>query len=200
MFTINDSQWNLDFIANTVGSSITTGNNVYVEETVTLASGAGTVVAQPLSDVSDGTTLYGWVTYPDNTVETVTFTGKNFTAGSSNDTVCVRFYAVNSASRSVTINSNFIPKVVKLVLDAQLASPDESANIIGRIQVIVPKATLTGNFNINLKMDGVSSTQIELRALAFRDPNGSGGCTNQDYFSKILEIVDSANWYDNVIG
>jgi hypothetical protein len=200
MFTVSDSQFNLDFLAGTTGQSINVGNNIYVEESVVLSSGAGVVVGTPLSDVSDGVTLYGWVTFPDNSVQTVTFTGKNFTVGSSNQTVCVRYYAANAASRSVTIPSNFIPKEVKLVIDAQLASSDEATNIVGKLQIIVPRATMTGNFTINLKMDSVATTPVELRALAFRDPLGSGGCSNSDYYAKLIEVIDNATWYSNLIG
>ena len=57
---ISDAQWNLDFLANTVGDSVATGSNVYTEETVTLgAAGAGTVTGTPLA--IQGTVLYGWV-------------------------------------------------------------------------------------------------------------------------------------------
>jgi hypothetical protein len=36
--------------------------------------------------------------------------------------------------------------------------------------------------------------------LAFRDPLGTGGCTNQDYYSKIIQIINGANWYDSIQG
>jgi hypothetical protein len=88
-------------------------------------------------------------------VTTVTFTGKNFTTGTSNSTVCVRYFALNSSSQSVTVNADFVPKVVKLVFSAQMFSPDETNNLIGELQIIVPRAQLTGNFTLNLKMDGV---------------------------------------------
>lgn len=36
--TLNDTQWNLAFLGQTVGSEITTGNNIYTEETITLGA------------------------------------------------------------------------------------------------------------------------------------------------------------------
>src|SRR5688572_32128588 len=57
---INDAQWSLDFLASTIGSSVTVGNNVYTEETVVLSTGAGTVVGTPLAQPGDGAVLYGW--------------------------------------------------------------------------------------------------------------------------------------------
>jgi len=89
--TLNDTQWNLNFLGSTVGQSAVTGNNEYVEETITLgASGAGTVLGTPLA--IQGTALYGWVTQLDGTIERVTFTGSSFASstGTSGDVVCVR--------------------------------------------------------------------------------------------------------------
>ena len=197
---ISDCQWSLDYLANMVGSSVQVGNSVFVEETVALTSGSGSVVGTPLAQPGDGAVLYGWVTDSAGTVATVIFTGQAFTYGSTTQNVCVRYYATSSASRSVTINSKYVPKTVKLVMSAILASPDVSSTILGELQVIVPKFSLSGNFMINLKADSVATTPVDGRALAYRDPTGTGGCSESDYFAKIIEIVTSANWYDDVVG
>ncbi|MCK5343290.1 MAG: hypothetical protein KAR20_07790, partial [Candidatus Heimdallarchaeota archaeon] len=75
--TLTDTEFNLAFLAETVGSSLATGANVYTEENVTLGSGGtGTVTETPLA--IEGTALYGWVTHLDvEDVERVTFTGSN---------------------------------------------------------------------------------------------------------------------------
>ena len=102
--TLNDTQFNLQMLGATVGKSVVTGNDVYTEETVTLGSGGtGTVTGTPLA--IQGTSIYGWVSLPSGTIERVTFTGSNFTAsgGTSGDVVCVRYYAADAASRSITI-------------------------------------------------------------------------------------------------
>ncbi len=198
---ISDCQWSLQFLQSMVGSNVTVGNSVYVEETVVLTSGAGTVVAQPLAQPGDGSVLYGWITDSTGTVGTVVFTGKNFTYGSTSQTVCARFYATNSASQSVTISSKYIPKTVKLVMSAIIASPDVSSTVLGELQVIIPKFSLSGNYMINLKADSVSTSPVDGKALAYRDPSGtSGGCTDSDYFAKVIEIITNANWYDDVVG
>lgn len=196
---ITDAQWNLDFLAQSVGKSIDTGANVYTEETITLGGGgAGTIVGTPLAVT--GTTVYGWVTDSDDITSRVTFTGSAFTlaGGTSGDVVCVRYYALNSAVRSLVIPSNIIPSIVRLVLVAQLASGDTSSNIIGEVQIEVPKATLSGAFTISLTPDGVASTPLTARALAANDV--ISGCTNEPTYATINEVIYSANWYDNVIG
>ena len=196
--TLNDSQWNLGFLGSTIGSDVTTGNNVYTEETITLGtSGSGTVIGTPLA--IQGTTLYGWVTQLDGTIERVTFSGKTFASstGSNGDPVCVRYYATNASSRSITIPANAIPKVVRLVMEAQLNSSDQSTNKIGIIQFIVYKAQLSGSFTLSLKADNVSQTPLSAMALAYSDTE-SAACTSEPVYAKILEILDSANWYDGV--
>ena len=197
---ISDAQWNLDFLANTVGDSVVTGSNVYVEETVTLgAAGAGTVTGTPLA--IQGSVLYGWVTHEGvDAVERVIFTGQAFTSsvGSENDVVCVRFYELNSAARSLNINANIIPAIMKLVLSAQLNSADESTNVIGEIQIEIPKATLTGAFSISMTPDSVATTPISAMALA-SNALATGACSDVPVYAKIIEIITNANWYDNVV-
>jgi hypothetical protein len=196
--TLNDTQWNLNYLGSTVGADVVTGNNAYVEETITLgAAGTGTVVGQPLA--IQGTALYGWVRQLDGTSERVTFTSKTFatSSGSSGDVVCVRYYGLDSASSSITIPSNAIPKVVRLVMEASLNTGDESANQIGKIQFIVYKATLSGSFSLSMTSDGVSQTPLSAMALAYSDVE-TAACTSAPVYAKIIEILDSANWYDDV--
>jgi len=197
---ITDAQWNLDFLANTVGDSIATGNNVYAEETVTLGvAGAGTVTGTPLA--IQGAVLYGWIKHDGvDVIERVTFTGQAFTSsvGAENDIVCIRFYELNSAARSVNINANVIPANVRLVLEAQLNSSDASTNVIGSIQIIVPKASLSGSFTISMTPDGVASTPISAMALA-SEALATGACSDVPVYAKIIEIITNANWYDNVV-
>ena len=202
--TISDAQWNLDFLASTVGSGITAGtNDVFYEETLTLSAGKTvTITNTPLT--VNGTVVYGWMTHVDGTVETITFTGGSKTCdavsgGTVADVVCVRYYKLNTAARSLTINANIIPNIVHLVMDAQLNSSDSTTNQIGIVEIDVPKATLEGAFTIKMTPDGVASTPLTARALANTDTT-TGACTNTPYYAKIKEILSSANWYDPVIG
>lgn len=155
--TLEETQFNLQMLGATVGSDVETGNNVYVDETITLgASGGGTVTGTPLA--VEGTTIYGWVTQLDGTIDKVTFSGSTFpsSSGTSGDIVCVRFFATDAASRSITIPANFIPKIVRLTMEAQLSSSDVSTNKIGVLQVIIPKFSLSGAFTLSLASDKFS--------------------------------------------
>lgn len=196
---ISDAQWNLDFLAKQVGKDVETGSNIYEEETVTLgAGGTGTVTGTPIA--VSGTTIYGWATLADGSTQKVTFSTKDFTVsgGNSGDVVCIRYYATNAAVRSLTVPAKFVPSILRLVLVAALASSDSSTNIIGEVQIEIPRASLTGAFTINLTPDGVASTPLAVRALASNE--AFEGCTSEPTYAKINEVLYNTNWYDNVIG
>lgn len=197
--SLEETQFNLAMLANTVGQSVVTGNDVYAEETITLgASGGGTITGTPLA--VEGATIYGWVTQLSGLVERVTFSGSTFasSSGSSGDVVCVRYYKADSASRSVTIPANIIPKIGRLVMEAQLNSSDVASNKIGVVQVIIPRFALNGNITLSLTSDGVSNMPLSGTAYAFTDSD-SAACTNLPTYAKVIEILDNTNWYDNVI-
>lgn len=199
---LTDTQFNLGFLAETVGASVVTGNDVYTEETVTLnSSKQGTVTGTPLALPNSGA-IYGWLTLPGGDVEKVTFTGSTFTSanGADGDVCCVRYYATNSASRSITIPANILPSSVRLVMEASLNSGDQAgSNRIGTLQVLVPRAQLSGAFTISLKSDGVSNTPLSAMALADTDLT-SAACSSEPLYAKITEIIDNVNWYDDVVG
>jgi hypothetical protein len=196
--TLEETQWNLAMLGATVGSEIVTGNNVYVKETITLTtSGAGTVLGTPLA--IQGTTIYGWVEQLDGTIQKVTFSGSTFASstGASGDVVCVTYFAADAASRSVTIPANFIPKICRLVMSAQLNSSDVSTNKVGELQIIIPKFSLSGAFTLSLASDGVSNTPLSGTAYAFSNTS-TAACTNEPVYAEVIEIIDNANWYDGV--
>ena len=91
-----------------------------------------------------------------------------------------------------------LPSVIKLVMDATLASSDSTTNEIGEVQIEVPKASMTGNFTLSMTPDSVSQTPLQVRALATKGVKG--GCDgDRPIYATITEIIYNANWYDNVV-
>jgi len=200
---LTETQFSLNMIGQNVGSSILTGKNVWTEENVTLGvGGTGTVVGTPIltPDVS-GADVFGYVTNAAGVTTKITFSTKDFTlvGGAENDIVCVQYFTLDSAARYVTVNSNFLPSVVRLVIDTQLASSDESSaagsSIIGKVQVEVPRFQIAGSQSISMTASGVAQTPLEGMALSFA---GTGGCNGSGYYATIAEVIDANNWYDNV--
>jgi len=187
--SLEESQFNLSMISKALGSSITTGASVWTEETCTLTAGAGSVTGTPIATSSGN--IYGWAELSDGTTERFTFSTKAFTlTGQSTGDVVVRYYETDASARTMEINANIIPSVVRIVLDAQLFSGDSTASssLIGKVLVEVPNAQLDGAVSLELSSSGVSKTPLKASALA--DSTG--------VYATITEVVDSANWYDNV--
>lgn len=198
--TINETQFSLEFLALNTGTTPETGADMFVEESVTLTNGQGTVQTGTPLKLSTST-IYGWVTKPDGSVQRVVFNGNNFDIGDAenNDTVCVRYFTQVSSARQITINADMLPSNIRLVMEAQLCSSDSTTNQIGVVQIIVPKASMTGQFTLSMTADGVSQTPLTIRALATTE--NEGGCAGgQSIYAKIIERIFNANWYDNVIG
>lgn len=196
--TINEAQFSLEFLALNTGSGIETGANIWEEETVAIANGAGSVSGTPLSVQTQ--TIYGWVSKEDGTTERVIFNGSNFTLAdnSYNGNACVRYYANNASARKVNIYADMLPSTIRLVLEATLASSDSTTNKIGTVQIEIPRASMTGAFTLSMTPDSVAQTPLSVRALASNVVGG--GCNgNRPIYATITEILDNVNWYDNVI-
>jgi hypothetical protein len=197
---VSETQFNLDFIAATVGKDIVTGENVYTEETITLgAGGGGTILGTPLAVATS--TIYGWCRHLNGSVEKVTFSGSTFatSTGTLGDVVCVRYFHANSAAKSVTIESSILPKLVRLEIETLLISGSEnSTSRIGTVQILIPTCQLTGSFSLNMTSDGVSTTPLNLRAMTSTDLT-TAACSNVPILAKIVKVLDSANWYDDVV-
>jgi hypothetical protein len=194
-FTLTDTQWNLQMLGETVGSEYELGN-YYAEETVTVSGGSGTVTGTPLAFT--GTTIYGWATDTSGVTRRVTFTGSTFTTEGADGEYCVRYYKANlSEGQQITISANMIPSVVKLVMETQLNSADVTTNKIGIVQIIAPTVILSGGFSISMTADGIANTPLTGTALAY-EGTSTDACETDEYYAKIVEIIDNTNWYDNI--
>lgn len=197
-FNLTETQWNLEMLGQTAGADFELGN-YYVEETVNVTSSSGSVTQTPLAFES---IVYGWATSPLGVTQRVTFTGKGFTVTGSETSGawCVRYYTANTTSgKTLTIKANMIPNVVKLVMETQLNSADATTNKIGIVQIIIPKAQLSGAFSIAMKADGVSNTPLTGTALSYTPTSTStDACSASTYYAKIIEVIDNTYWYNNI--
>jgi len=196
--TITESQFSLDFLALNTGSVVNVGAKMYTEESVTLAAGAGSILGTPIS-TSTGA-IYGWITFPDGSNERVTFSDKAFTTTrtSSTETVCVRYFHVDTNAKEIKVNANMMPSTIKLVMEASLCSSDATTTKIGKVQIIIEKASMTGAFTLSMTPDAVASTPLSIRALAYAETGG--GCDGTEpIYARIIEKLNGAHWYDDVV-
>jgi hypothetical protein len=201
---LTDQMFNIDYIAQNLGSTITVGGDGISEEEITLTSGgAGTLlVGTPVAFGSYGT--IGWASLRGSATPVwtkVTFTGQSFTVsgGASAEVWCVRYFTTDSAAKKVTVSSNILPKVVTVILTANLynGNPSDlsSAQKIGKLTIKVPALQLDGNQELSMTMTGASQTALTGTALAIES-----GCVGDGYFAEIIQSKFSTNWYDDAIG
>ena len=194
---ITNSEFSMDMISLAAGSDITTGANIWTEETVTLTSGAGSVTGTPLG--FQNSTVYAWVTYGDVVSERVTVTTKSFTIDDTtySGDVCVRYYAYDASAKQVEIDATPNPAIIRLVMRVGLYSKDNSRSKVGEAIITVFRARITGAFTISMTPDGVASTPLNWRALAYT--NTVTGCaSNRQVYAVIDEVVYDRHWYDDV--
>jgi hypothetical protein len=199
--SLSNPVFDMQFLAESVGSTLNTGGNVYYQENITLgAGGTGTVTYTPLAtDAGTAGTAYGWVTKVDDSVERVTFSTKSFTStGAENDVVCVKYFMLNAAAKQFTVSSHIIPSILRVELDADLASNEESSNVVGSLQIVVPLVSFNGAMELNLKSDGTVTTPMVGNALESPPPAGSG-CLSQGIYAYISQIKTTANFYDDLV-
>ena len=200
-FNLTDTQWNLAMLAGTVGSLQSSSEPYYIQEEVTVTGSAGTIAELPLAFQTGGV-IYGWATSPLGVNQRIVIASPARTFSVSgvetSGTWCVRYLTLNaSVGKTVTISANMITSVIKLVMETQLNSSDVNTNKIGIVQIIAPTVTLSGAFSIAMKADGVANTPLTGTALSYNP--GGAGCTTEPYYATITEIIDSSNWYDDVV-
>jgi hypothetical protein len=200
-FNLTEAQWNLELLGATVGTTFDSGN-YYAQETINVAASSGSVSGCPIA--FSGTTVYGWATSPLGVTQRVTFDPNigsfAVTGAETSGAWCVRYYEANlSSGKAITVTASMIPKVIKLVMETQLNSADVTTNKIGIVQIIIPRAQLSGAFTISMKADGVANTPLTGMALSYSPgQNTVDACAVDNYYAKIVEVIDDSNWYDEL--
>ena len=196
--TLTETQFSLPYIALNSGGAITNGGDIWTNETVTLVGESGTITGSAVA--IDGEVPAVWV--ESNGVNyTLPLTGKQFSVNGTgiaqNSTICVSYLVNQNAAQTVTIPANIIPDRVRLYIIANLYGDVSGAGFIGKVQIEIPVAQLSGAQEITMTADGYSNTPLTAMALAYTDSNAIG-CSQGQYYAKITEYLNDAKWYDGV--
>ncbi len=158
--TLEAADWKLEYIAANVGSEIAEGlTDVYkIGERVTVTDGIGAVSAAPIGDVA--------VELPNGSIITVTPSDKtiDLSANGITDGIVRATYKYSTVAKTVKIDADATPCVGELVLDAD--KHNNKLGKVGSVQIIIPSYQLSGSFNIEFTPDGVTSTNLDGKALA----------------------------------
>lgn len=176
--TLEAADWKLEFIAANVGSNIVEGlTDVYkMGECITLTNGIGLVGSTPIGDIA--------IELPNGSIAKVTPTGKSIdltTQGLTNESVKAT-YKFNTVAKTVTVDADSAPFVGELVLDAD--KHNNKLGKVGSVQIIIPSYQLSGNFSISFTPDGVTSTNLDGKALAVEAETCADGSSVYAYIKE----------------
>lgn len=182
--TLEAADWKLEFIAANVGSPITQGlTDVYaIGECTDVVGGLATLKHTPIGDVAvevDGNIL---MVVPSN--NTIDLSDNGITNGQ----VAVT-YKYDNTAKVITIDADSTPYVGELVLDA-----DKHSNTLGKVgsvQITIPSYQLSGNFSISFTPDGVTSTNLDGKALAVSGDKCSSGSSVYAYIKEFDETASA---------
>ncbi len=177
------ADWKLEYLAMASGSKIRESlTDVYkINERITISNGVGTLGCAPVGDVA--------AELPNGSIVTVTPDGSNIDLsayGLTDDGAFVRAtYRYNRIAKSIAIDTESTPMCGRLVLDAD--RHNNKLGKVGSVQIIIPSYQLNGSFNIELTPEGVTSTNLEGRALAVEDDS----CQGAGVYAYIKEFDDT---------
>lgn len=171
--TIEDAKMDEAYIAMNNGTTIVTEarKHYILDEVVTLTGGQGVLAQTPVGTI--------YVQKPDNTIVTVTPTGKNFdmTGFGLTGTEQVKVtYRENAIVDSITIDATRYPKTYELTMIAKMFTKDGQN---AEVQIIIPRFKPSGNFELSFTAEGVSTSKLEGKALA--DENSEYATYNVKY-------------------
>lgn len=206
--TLTDSMFKLENFAANLGVDIEEGGIVWYEsgdigETPD-ADGAITLANIPVA--FNGSMLV-WYKKPadanwsiataeeDGGAYKITISG----AGVS-DRYCIKYQYQNESARHITINTQYVPRVLHVVIINDLYSGDTadvgSASKYGRIITDIPSFQLDGNQDLNLTATSAATLNLTGNALGVL---GGESCEEMPYYGTMTEEIFGANWKNDVV-
>lgn len=182
---LQSADWKLEYISMNIGSPIAVAaSDVYsIAECVDIVNGVGTLANVPVGDV--GVELQnGTIVTVAPVGATIDLTSNGVTAGTVQAT-----YKFNTVAKTVLVDADSTPMVGRLVLDAD--KHNNELGKVGSVQIVIPSYQLDGNFSIQFTPDGVTSTDMNGKALAVAGDKCSDGSAVYAYIHE-FDTTDSA--------
>ena len=200
---LTDAMFNLQYLAMNTGSNVEMGGDVFKNEKLTANASGEITLSESAVEIGKSLKAYAFKSGTNDKYEAYDVTGEDSktVVGLTPDTeYCVRYaYHNNNASR-IVISSNFIPKTLSVILEANLYSGGscdvETSTLAGKLQIKVYRFMLNGNQELSMTAAGVSQTSIEGSALS----SGCEGCDGDGAYAEIIQIMENEHWYDKAAG
>lgn len=182
--TLTVQEWNLDYVAASVGSPIEYGlSELFIIEEQFDVDASGFITLEepatgPISIKLPNGSRIGASASVTNTVDLSAYDVEG---------ECVSVtYPFSANAKSVLITSDKSPYIGRLVLQGTIS--DSLVGIVGTVSVDIPSFAFDGNMTINMNADGTTSTtQIVGTALAVDGTK----CTDGKVYGYVREYVES---------
>ena len=203
--SITDAMFNLRYVAANLGVDVTKGGITVYE-----SGKAGEAVTTPgqialtNTPVAFDGTLIGWYKKPaDDNWSVATINGETMVVPGAiaGESYCIKYFYQNENAESITINAQFAPKVLHLVLINDLYSGSAadvaaSTSKYGRLITDIPQFQLDGNVNLAWAATSAATVPLNGKALAYDE---STSCEEDPVYGTMTQEVFGAKWQDDVI-
>ena len=200
--TLTDAMFDINYIAESLGTSVTAGGTSVKEEQLTVVTG-GQVTLTETPIAFDGTYI-GWYKTPSATDWTIgSISGNTMTieGAIASDVYCVKYFYNNESAKSIIIPVQYVPAELHIVIINDLFNGDvnnsNDVSKIGRLITDIPRLQLDGSQNLSLTPTSASTISLSGNALAV---TSSTSCEDNGYYGTMTEEIFGTNWKDNVVG
>jgi len=163
------------FWAFNAGESVQNGAlNIVKSENILLTANDGTVTETPIGDVT--------VFLPNGTIQTVTPTGSDITVSAGGTQKVSVVYVYSDTVDYLVGTATQPPDVLDLTLIAEVR--DNTGTVVKQLQINVPRFQISGNYNLAMASNGVSTETLDGKALAVAETASTG----DDYYYKAAWI------------
>ena len=202
--TLTDAMFKLEYVAANLGVDINMGGlSVYESPAQGESVGSGGVVTLTNTAVAFNGSVIAWYKKPaDANWQIATVTGNKITIPGyqEGDTYCVKYFYQNPNARSITINTQYVPKVLHVVILNDLFSGDPAnvgaASKYGRIITDIPSFQLDGNQDLNLTATSAATVSLTGNALGVMSGDS---CEEEPYYGTMTEEIFGYSWKEDVI-
>lgn len=199
---LTDAMFDLNYIALQVGATIGGNATAFYSEEADIDSSAESYTlgktAQPIGVACGLNHTFAWIREKgcnaDSDWKALPVTGNAITVGDyQGKSVCIQYFVSKPEARMISVNANFIPAELILILTTKLFAGDanapESGKPVGEITVKIPRFSLDGTFDLSMAMSAAATISLQGTALAVDD----GTCEGKGVYAEIVEVETDAD-------
>lgn len=203
--SITDCIFDLNYIGYITGTNPEQGGITLMEEQLTVGAPGGTVTLSQEAVAFNGVVI-GWYRKPTDTewsIGNVSGTTMTIPSAQQNDVYCVKYFYENLNAQSITINAQYVPKVIHLVILNDLFPAGASGMTVsstspksGRLTTDIPRFQFDGTGDLTLAAASAATVPLTGTALAV---TSTDTCEDTPYYATMTQEIFGAKWQDNVI-